>query len=91
MRKTLTVFVILAIRPAPPVSFRVGTECTDQLYGRLHDSLWQDMASDRVPVRLSVGPLVWFLLLSDPEYQTWNLRVSFTRHILPTTFLHQPG
>lgn len=33
MRKTLTVFVILAIRPAPPVSFRVGTECTDQLYG----------------------------------------------------------
>lgn len=33
MRKMSTVFVILVIRPAPPVSFRVGAECTDQLTG----------------------------------------------------------
>lgn len=42
MREMSTVFVILMIRPAPPVSFRVGCGMHGPAHGRLHDSHWED-------------------------------------------------
>lgn len=56
MRKMSTVFVILMIRPAPPVSFRVGCGMHGPAHGRLHDSHWEDMASARIPVRRLSNP-----------------------------------
>lgn len=54
-------------------------------------TLCQNMASARIPVRRSVGPLVWFLGSSDPEHQTSNLRMCLINQELPTAFSSPTG
>lgn len=80
MRKMSTVFVILMIRPAPPVSFRVGCGKHGPAHGRLHDSHLEDMASARIPVRR----------LSNPDITLRDYACQI-RQRLPTALTHRPG